>query len=446
LAGAIFNKGQTTIIWTATDAVGNTATCSFQITIEDHQAPVIAAPDNVTVNTDNGVCYATNVSLGTAITSDNCPGEIATNNAPPQFAKGTTIVLWTVTDASGNIGTATQTVTVNDTEKPAISSCPVVPVLCHNISGTYNIPAITATDNCGAITYSYEIAGATNRLGNTNNASGAFNVGTNTITWTVKDGSNNSSTCQTSVIVNPPVTASVADVYAVNPGGAVNTIYIGYGPTSLTLNAAVSGGTSPYSYKWTIGSSAGPALNSSSSFTVSPTTTTTYYFNAKDIYGCSAPLATKTVNVVDVRCGTKMDKVTVCQFSKGKYSTNCLATKDVSSALSNGSYLGACANAAIVTKANTQAISEPSEILLAITAMPNPSANYFIINIKGGNALEKMKLRVTDVLGRSIEQKDNIQTNSTLKIGNNYFPGVYIVEVIQGENRKQIKLIKTDNE
>jgi hypothetical protein len=443
LAGAVFDKGQTTITWTATDAVGNTATCSFKITIEDHQAPVITAPANITVNTDAGVCYATNVSLGTATTSDNCPGETKNNNSLSQFPKGNTTVIWTATDASGNTNTAAQTVTVVDNEKPVITYCPVVPVLCYNIGGNYTIPVITATDNCGSITYSYVITGTTNRSGNINNASGAFNVGTNTITWTAKDDSNNSSTCQTTVIVNPSITASVADVYAVNPGGAANTIYIGYGPTSVTLNAPVSGGTTPYSYKWTIGSSAGSALNNTSSYTVSPAAATTYYFNVKDVYGCSAPLVTKTINVVDVRCGAKMDKVTICQLIKGKYNTNCLATKDVSSALSSGSYLGACSNAVIVTKANKQVIVESTALI--VTAMPNPSVNYFTISIKGGNALEKMKLKVTDVLGRSIEKKDNIQTNSTIKIGNGYFPGVYIVEIIQGINRKQIKLIKAGN-
>ncbi|MCK7539566.1 MAG: hypothetical protein MZV63_56000 [Marinilabiliales bacterium] len=43
--------------------------------------------------------YATGVALGTPTTGDNCPGETASNNAPAQFPKGTTTVIWTVTDA-----------------------------------------------------------------------------------------------------------------------------------------------------------------------------------------------------------------------------------------------------------------------------------------------------------------------------------------------------------
>jgi hypothetical protein len=356
LAGELFNKGQTTVTWTITDASGNTATCSFVVTVEDHQAPVISAPAGVTVTPNNSSCTAKNVALGSPVTSDNCTGLTVSNNAPLIFPLGTTTVTWKVTDASGNSATANQNVTV---------------------------------------------------------------------------------------AVNPPITVSIPDVFAVNPGGEANTIYVGYGPTSLTLNAIVSGGAGSYSYKWTTGSSAGPALNNTSSYTVNPTSTTTYYFNVKDLYGCNATVVTKTVYVTDVRCGAKKDKVTVCQLVKGKYSTSCLATKDVSSALANGGYLGDCSNAAIVTTAAKKSMPEMNE--LVVSALPNPSANYFTIVIKGGNASEKLSVRVIDILGRRIERKDNLQTNSTLRIGNNYYPGVYIVEVIQGTNHKQIKLIKAGN-
>jgi hypothetical protein len=49
------------------------------------------------------------------------------------------------------------------------------------------------------------------------------------------------------------------------------------------------------------------------------------------------------------------------------------------------------------------------------------------------------------MLGRIIEQKENLNTNSTIIIGDHYYPGVYIVEAIQGNIHKQIKLIKARN-
>jgi hypothetical protein len=258
----------------------------------------------------------------------------------------------------------------------------------------------------------------------------------------VTDASGNSATAtqNVTVAVNPPILSSVSDEYAVNPGGAANTIYIGYGPSSLTLYGNVSGGAGSYSYKWTIGSSAGPAVSTASSYTVSPSATTTYYFNAKDQFGCSAPLVTKTINVVDVRCGPKNDKVTICQVVKGKPSTTCITSNNVSAALAGGAYLGACVNS--ITQARAGA--EDASTVLTVIAAPNPSGNYFTIHIHGGTS-EKIKLRVTDMLGRTIEQKENVHPNSTLRIGNNYYPGVFIMEVMQGNIRKQVKLIKAVN-
>jgi hypothetical protein len=436
----IFPAGNTTVTWTATDASGNTAIATQLVTIEDHELPRIVQPLDTVQSSETGKCSAT-ISLPNPATTDNCGIASVTNDAPANgvFTVGTHVITWTVTDIHGNVSTAMQNVTVNDNENPTVTNCPVVPLFCYNSGGSYTIPAITATDNCGSVSFSYVISGATTRTGNSSNASGAFNIGVSTITWTVTDSHNNTTTCQTTVTVNSPVISSILDAYAVNPGGAANTIYVGYGPSSITLNASVSGGTAGYFYKWTIGSSAGPALNSTSSYSVSPNSITTYYLNVKDVYGCSAPVTTKTVYVTDVRCGPKMDKVTVCSVVKGKPTSNCIFQKDVASALASGATLGSCVNAAATTKTSS---NPASNFILIINGMPNPSANYFTISIEGGEASEKMILQVTDVLGRVVEQKTNLQTNTTVQIGSNYKPGTYIAEIIQGSVRKQIKLVK----
>ena len=115
-APATFAKGATTVTWTATDAAGNVATATQTVLVNDTELPTIAAPASVAASTDAGQCSATGVALGRATAGDNCTGAAVSNNAPATFAKGTTTVTWTATDASGNVATATQTVTVNDTE------------------------------------------------------------------------------------------------------------------------------------------------------------------------------------------------------------------------------------------------------------------------------------------------------------------------------------------
>jgi hypothetical protein len=51
-------------------------------------------------------------------------------------------------------------------------------------------------------------------------------------------------------------------------------------------------------------------------------------------------------------------------------------------------------------------------------------------------------MKVTDVYGRILEVKSTY-ANSTIKIGASYTPGGYFVQLTQGNQRQQLKLIKT---
>lgn len=123
---ASYPKGTTTITWTATDASGNTSSCTQTITVEDHEAPVITCPANVTQGNDPGTCSAT-VNPGSPTASDNCGSTTVTGtrsdgqalDAP--YPKGTTTITWTATDSSGNHSSCTQTITVVDNEAPTFT-------------------------------------------------------------------------------------------------------------------------------------------------------------------------------------------------------------------------------------------------------------------------------------------------------------------------------------
>ncbi|HZG99938.1 MAG TPA: T9SS type A sorting domain-containing protein, partial [Flavisolibacter sp.] len=354
---------------------------------------------------------------------------------------GTTTITWTATDASGNQAEATQLIVVTDKELPVLGAYAQLPVQCYKASGLYTIPAITATDNCNAVSYSYVITGATNRRGETANASGAFNPGTSTITWTVKDESNNFTTFQRNVVVNPPMQVSIPDVYAVKPGGDANTIYIGYGPTSVTLTAEISGGTAPYTYKWTVVSNAGQGINTTT-YTVSPKTTTTYYLNVTDAYGCTVASVLKTIKVVDVRCGTKNDKVIMCVPQKRGFATSCVAVNNVDDYLANGAYLGACQTAAVTSNTKESGNGEiSSKGELQVKALPNPSTHQFTL-ITETASQQMLTIKVSDAAGRIIEKRSQVVPNSTLTIGAGYRPGVYFVELMQGKDQVILKLIK----
>jgi hypothetical protein len=114
----------------------------------------ITAPAAKTVNADAGTCTASNVSLGTAVWSNNCSVLTVTNNAPSVFPKGQTVVIWTVSDAAGHSATASQTVTVADNQQPVITGAyPDITVLWppnHKMKEV--VINYTATDNCGVTT------------------------------------------------------------------------------------------------------------------------------------------------------------------------------------------------------------------------------------------------------------------------------------------------------
>jgi len=430
---------------TATDANGNSSSCNVVLTAKDSTNPTVGPPPSKTVNTDVNKCAATNVALGSPVYADNCSGVTIINNAPAVFPKGATTVVWTAIDVAGNTASASQTITVVDVEKPIITSCPTVPIQCYNTNGVYTIPTLTATDNCAVKSISYVITGATSRSANSANASGTFNPGTSTIAWSVADSGGNTSTCTTTVKTDK-VDVTIPDVYATNVTssiGSSNTIYLGYGGTSLTLTAQVTSSLSPnsFTYKWTTGSPAGPAIATAQSITVSPSVSITYYVSVKDANSC-APVTQikKQVNVVDIRCGS--GKVYVCQLKNGAYSTVCVSstTKNISS-LPAGSYLGTCAQT-VTTKSPIQSESYVEQF--DVKASPNPTNHSFSISVQSSNKTAIVNLRVINVTGQLIDVKQ-MSPIQTFKLGEKYRPGIYLVEVVQENQRKVIKLIKQSN-
>ncbi len=204
------NVGSNTVVLTVTDVNGNSNTTTATVTVVDAIAPSIVAPANINQGTDAGLCGAV-VNLGSPVTSDNCSIASVSSDAPAVFPVGTTIVTWTVTDVNGNTNTATQTVVVNDTEKPKIKAPALVsvvntPGLC---TATVDLGTPVTSDNCGVASV-------------TNNAPAVFPVGTTIVTWMVTDIHGNvTDTAKQKVVVidNDNPTISVTDISVNNDAG-----------------------------------------------------------------------------------------------------------------------------------------------------------------------------------------------------------------------------------
>ena len=87
-------------------------------------------------------------------------------------------------------------------------------------------------------------------------------------------------------------------------------------------------------------------------------------------------------------------------------------------------------------------INQPTTKAFDVKASPNPSRSLFTLKVESDNIKEVLNVRVMDVSGKVIETRTNVLAGQTLQIGNNYRPGIYFIEVIQGLNKKQLKLIK----
>jgi hypothetical protein len=97
------------------------------------------------------------------------------------------------------------------------------------------------------------------------------------------------------------------------------------------------------------------------------------------------------------------------------------------------------------TRADMTARQAESTIVMNkfnLKAFPNPSEDQFTLKIESDNTKDRISVRVTDMFGRTIRTYTNLFAGQTLRIGSNYKTGVYFIEMMQGNIRKQLKLIK----
>ncbi|OWY24852.1 hypothetical protein C7N43_15525, partial [Sphingobacteriales bacterium UPWRP_1] len=212
-APSVYPVGTTTVTWTATDAAGNTATCSQTVTVTDNQPPTAVCPSNITQPAASGLCSAV-VNFTLPAPTDNCSATSAASPASGStFNVGTSTVTVTATDGANNTGTCSFTVTVTDNQPPTLT-CPApqtLPAITNTCAANYTI-SDPISDNCTA-TWGYSLGGATIAASSgiadgTDSGVLSFNVGVTTVTLSGTDGTNAATTCSFTVTVTdtqPPV-------------------------------------------------------------------------------------------------------------------------------------------------------------------------------------------------------------------------------------------------
>lgn len=189
--GEVINSvGATTVVLSATDDVGNTATCNLTVDVGDNIPPTTVC-QNVTVEIGETV-MANQVDNGSADNCDNSPG---LSVSPTSFGcneVGSQTLTLTVTDISGNTSTCIATATVQDNSAPS--------AVCTD----FTVALIDATGNIN----DSDIDGGSSSLCNsvTLNASPSSftcsELGPNTVTLNVTDsGNGNTSSCTAVIMV-----------------------------------------------------------------------------------------------------------------------------------------------------------------------------------------------------------------------------------------------------
>ena len=167
--------GTHNIVWTFTDASGNTTTATQVVTINDQTAPTwVTFPADKTLEC-GGTLDTTPAATGTPTATDNC--SVVTISMTETTIPGTCPSrysikrTWKATDASGKFVTRDQLINVEDTTPPVINCTSYTNFDANKVPSSDLHVGVTATDNCspaGAIMFeliSEEYSGLDNAAG-----------------------------------------------------------------------------------------------------------------------------------------------------------------------------------------------------------------------------------------------------------------------------------------
>lgn len=260
------------IVLTVTDPAGNSDTCTAYVPVEDKVKPTVVCK-NISVDlvgSSIGI-LPSDVDSGS---SDACgiAGMVLDKDTFTCANLGANTVTLTVTDVNGNSDSCQATVTVNDVTAPT-PVCNPITVTLANDTYTLNSADIDAlilgsTDNCSTTLSAVAAPDTFN----------CDNVGPNTVTLTIKDASNNSVTCQSTVNVN-------ATLVLTAPAPATASKYEGEA-ASFSVTACGGNDIANYVYTWYfdadgLGSGAPVALTSGAPHPADSATTVSVTSNGR---------------------------------------------------------------------------------------------------------------------------------------------------------------------
>jgi uncharacterized lipoprotein YddW (UPF0748 family) len=270
----------------------------------------------------------------------DAPGKLIglTDTATPGFVDATAGAgkywYYTVTAVNRLSGeSAMAALATNDHEPPVVATRAAVRTLANGQAG------IAAADVDGGSTDNWGIESLSADRSNFSCA----DIGQAKVVLTAVDKGGNAASGEATVTVEGRVPQPAIQVSrsGTDTGLPLDTIALGYGAQALNLAAGDAGG--PDSFAWT--PAAGLAANGSGAvFAPNGAGSFTLTVLATSENGCAASVS-KTVNVIEARCGNKGDKVLVCNDtgSAGNPGSEvCVSGNAVPALLRKGAKPGAC--------------------------------------------------------------------------------------------------------
>lgn len=205
--GSVFPLGETMVTCTATDSSGNSAECTFMVTVEAASLPEIECPPDTTIECSgpDGVVFEYEV-MATSV----CDTALTVTCDPPSgstFPVGETVVNCSASDMFNNTVECSFTVTVVAAPPPVIE-CPAdITTECTDAGGTPVEWVVNATSECDLdITITCDPPSGS-----------LFPKGTTTVTCVATDVYGGADTCSFDVTVVDTTPPTIDEAYA-TPG------------------------------------------------------------------------------------------------------------------------------------------------------------------------------------------------------------------------------------
>jgi len=252
------------------------------------------------------------------------------------------------------------------------------------------------------------------------------------------------------VTVNPLPEVTIIAIPSNNTytGGIPTTIYLGFGPQSVTLATTTTGG-SGFTYAWTsstLGLS-GLSCTSCASTAFTPTEEGRYTFTVAvtNSEGCSST-ATIEICVLDIHVPGSNNKVYLCH-NQNNPQTLSVSVNAVPAHVPGhpGDFLGKC-NQSCETVGykigeTTGELVTGEDNVLSVIVYPNPFAETFTLLVETVS-VECIQASMYDMTGKLIQRIQNIKPEESVEITTPLAKGIYFIIVSQGSNYQKVKVVK----